>query len=315
MAAASFGQTFTITPLQLITAVSACVNGGNLMQPYVVSRMLNPDGSVAYERSPKAVRQVISEETSEQVRQILEQVVGDPNEGTGRNAAVAGYRIGGKTGTSEKVSLEAQTGQKEYIVSFVGFAPADDPQIALLVFLDTPSNKSGIYVSGGQMAAPVVGNMFADILPYMGIEPEKAEDEEGDVSAPMLIEQSLDEAADILEDMELDYRTIGQGDTVTGQLPVAGESIAKGSRVILYLGGAQVSPNMETVPNLAGLSYESARDLLSGLGLFISTRSPVSGSAQQVVGSQSLAAGTRADHGCVVEVTLIDENESLLGKY
>ena len=315
LAAASFGQTFTITPLQLITAVSACVNGGNLMQPYVVSRMLNPDGSVAYERSPKAVRQVISEETSEQVRQILEQVVGDPNEGTGRNAAVAGYRIGGKTGTSEKVSLEAQTGQKEYIVSFVGFAPADDPQIALLVFLDTPSNKSGIYISGGQMAAPVVGNMFADILPYMGIEPEKAEDEEGDVSAPMLIEQSLDEAADILEDMELDYRTIGQGDTVTGQLPVAGESIAKGSRVILYLGGAQVSPNMETVPNLAGLSYESARDLLSGLGLFISTRSPVSGSAQQVVGSQSLAAGTRADHGCVVEVTLIDENESLLGKY
>ena len=315
LAAASFGQTFTITPLQLITAVSACVNGGNLMQPYVVSRMLNPDGSVAYERSPKAVRQVISEETSEQVRQILEQVVGDPNEGTGRNAAVAGYRIGGKTGTSEKVSLEAQTGQKEYIVSFVGFAPADDPQIALLVFLDTPSNKSGIYISGGQMAAPVVGNMFADILPYMGIEPEKAEDEEGDVSAPMLIEQSLDEAADILEDMELDCRTIGQGDTVTGQLPVAVESIAKGSRVILYLGGAQVSPNMETVPNLAGLSYESARDLLSGLGLFISTRSPVSGSAQQVVGSQSLAAGTRADHGCVVEVTLIDENESLLGKY
>ena len=315
LAAASFGQTFTITPLQLITAVSACVNGGNLMQPYVVSRMLNPDGSVAYERSPKAVRQVISEETSEQVRQILEQVVGDPNEGTGRNAAVAGYRIGGKTGTSEKVSLEAQTGQKEYIVSFVGFAPADDPQIALLVFLDTPSNKSGIYISGGQMAAPVAGNMFADILPYMGIEPEKAEDEEGDVSAPMLIEQSLDEAADILEDMELDYRTIGQGDTVTGQLPAAGESIDKGSRVSLYLGGAQVSPNMETVPNLAGLSYESARDLLSGLGLFISTRSPVSGSAQQVVGSQSLAAGTRADHGCVVEVTLIDENESLLGKY
>lgn len=315
LAAASFGQTFTITPLQLVTAVSACVNGGNLMQPYVVRQMLNPDGSVAYERSPKVVRQVISESTSEKVRQILEQVVGDPNEGTGRNAAVAGYRIGGKTGTSEKVSLEAQTGQKEYIVSFVGFAPADDPQIALLVFLDTPSNKSGIYISGGQMAAPVVGNMFADILPYMGIEPEKAEDEEGDVSAPMLIEQSLDEAADILEDMELDYRTIGQGDTVTGQLPVAGESIAKGSRVILYLGGAQVSPNMETVPNLAGLSYESARDLLSGLGLFISTRSPVSGSAQQVVGSQSLAAGTRADHGCVVEVTLIDENESLLGKY
>ena len=136
-----------------------------------------------------------------------------------------------------------------------------------------------------------------------------------DLQGEALLDLELDEAADILVNMGLDYRTIGQGDTVTGQLPVAGESIAKGSRVILYLGGAQVSPNMETVPNLAGLSYESARDLLSGLGLFISTRSPVSGSAQQVVGSQSLAAGTRADHGCVVEVTLIDENESLLGKY
>ena len=107
--------------------------------------MLNPDGSVAYERSPKAVRQVISEETSEQVRQILEQVVGDPNEGTGRNAAVAGYRIGGKTGTSTKTTEEI-AGNKEYIVSFIGVAPADDPQIALLVLLDDPSSESGIYI-------------------------------------------------------------------------------------------------------------------------------------------------------------------------
>ncbi|MEI3101540.1 MAG: PASTA domain-containing protein [Oscillospiraceae bacterium] len=118
-----------------------------------------------------------------------------------------------------------------------------------------------------------------------------------------------------MSDAGLDYRTIGQGETVTGQLPLSGKSVAKGSQVILYLGGAQVSPNMETVPNLAGLSYESGRDLLSGLGLFISTRSAVSGSAQQVIGSQSLTAGTKADHGCVVEVTLIDENELLLGKY
>ena len=115
LAAASFGQTFTITPLQLVCAVSACVNGGYLMEPYVVQRMLNPDGSVAYEREPHTVRQVISESTSEKVRTILEQVVGDSKEGTGRNAAVKGYRIGGKTGTSEKVSLEAQTGQKEYL--------------------------------------------------------------------------------------------------------------------------------------------------------------------------------------------------------
>ena len=216
LAAASFGQTFTITPLQLICAVSACVNGGKLMQPYVVRQLLNPDGSVAYEREPRLVRQVISETTSQKLCQILEQVVGDPNDGTGRNAAVTGYRIGGKTGTSEKVSLEAQTGQKEYIVSFIGFAPADDPQIALLVFLDTPSNKSGVYVSGGQMAAPVVGRMLADILPYMGVEPSLPEGAGDDASVPMLLELSLEEAKQRLSDCGLDYRCIGWGDTVTG---------------------------------------------------------------------------------------------------
>ena len=315
LAAASFGQTFTITPLQLICAVSACVNGGKLMQPYVVRQLLNPDGSVAYEREPRLVRQVISEATSQKLCQILEQVVGDPNDGTGRNAAVTGYRIGGKTGTSEKVSLEAQTGQKEYIVSFIGFAPADDPQIALLVFLDTPSNKSGVYVSGGQMAAPVVGRMLADILPYMGVEPSLPEGAGDDASVPMLLELSLEEAKQRLSDCGLDYRCIGWGDTVTGQLPAAGTGIAAGSQVILYFGDAQVSPNMETVPELSGLSYDQARDALSRLGLFVSTRSPVNAASGQVVGSQSVPAGTAANHGCIVEVTLIDENESLLGKY
>ena len=315
LAAASFGQTFTITPLQLICAVSACVNGGKLMQPYVVRQLLNPDGSVAYEREPKMVRQVISEETSRKLCQILEQVVGDPNDGTGRNAAVTGYRIGGKTGTSEKVSLEAQTGQKEYIVSFIGFAPADDPQIALLVFLDTPSNKSGVYVSGGQMAAPVVGRMLADILPYIGVEPSLPEGAGDDASVPMLLELSLEEARQRLSDCGLDYRCIGWGDTVTGQLPAAGTGIAAGSQVILYFGDAQVSPNMETVPELSGLSYDQARDTLSRLGLFVSTRSPVNAASGQVIGSQSVPAGTAADHGCIVEVSLIDENESLLGKY
>ena len=315
LAAASFGQTFTITPLQLICAVSACVNGGKLMQPYVVRQLLNPDGSVAYEREPRLVRQVISETTSQKLCQILEQVMGDPNDGTGRNAAVTGYRIGGKTGTSEKVSLEAQTGQKEYIVSFIGFAPADDPQIALLVFLDTPSNKSGVYVSGGQMAAPVVGRMLADILPYMGVEPSLPEGAGDDASVPMLLELSLEEAKQRLSDCGLDYRCIGWGDTVTGQLPAAGTAIATGSQVILYFGDAQVSPNMETVPELSGLRYDQARDTLSRLGLFVSTRSPVNAASGQVVSSQSVPAGTAANHGCIVEVTLIDENESLLGKY
>ena len=316
LAAASFGQTFTITPLQLITAVSACVNGGYLMQPYVVREMLDPEGNVVYQRQPNVRRQVISEETSKKVCGILEQVVGDPKDGTGRNAAVAGYRIGGKTGTSEKVSLEAQTGVKEYIVSFVGFAPADKPQLAVLVFLDTPSDRSGVYISGGQMAAPVVGAMMADILPYLGVEPDlsREEAENMDVAMPSLSGRSLYDAVSRLQDAGLRYRTIGDGKTVTGQLPRAGMSIAGGTQVILYL-DAEASNDLETLPDLSGMSYREARDTLSYYGLYLHTASPVSDADTQLVSSQSIAAGTALEHGAVVTVTLISGDESMLGKY
>lgn len=316
LAAASFGQTFTITPLQLITAVSACVNGGRLMQPYVVSSMLNPDGSVAYERKPTMVRQVISAETSETVRSILEKVVGDPNDGTGRNAAVAGYRIGGKTGTSEKVSLEAQTGEKQYIVSFIGFAPANEPKIAILVFLDTPSNESGIYVSGGQMAAPVVGNMMADILPYLGVEPERDEESgaAGDTKMPSITGQSLGKAIERLDNAKLKYRTIGTGDTVTNQLPKAGSTLASGTQVIVYL-EAEPSTEQESLPDVTGMSYNQARDTLSYYGIYIQTISPVLNGDRQLVSSQNIAEGTLVDHGTVIAVSLISDDDSMLGKY
>ncbi|MBQ2960753.1 MAG: PASTA domain-containing protein [Oscillospiraceae bacterium] len=313
LAAASFGQTFTITPLQLVCAVSACVNGGHLMEPYVVKQAVDEDGSLAYEREPKVLRQVISESTSRTVRETLEQVVGDPNEGTGRNAAVSGFRIGGKTGTSEKVSLEAQTGQKEYIVSFIGFAPADHPEIALLVFLDTPSNASGIYVSGGQMAAPVVGKMMADILPYMGVEPERNE-AETEAVMPMTMGKSLDQARKIIEESGLRCRTIGNGSTVTNQLPAAGSSIAANTQVILYL-DAEISQDIEYMPELTGMSYEKARETLSYYGLYINSLSTVTDAGKQTVNSQSLPAGAELEHGTIVEVTLVDQDESMLGKY
>ena len=316
LAAASFGQTFTITPLQLITAVSACVNGGYLMQPYVVRQILNADGSVASERRPTLRRQVISAETSARVRAILEQVVGDPKEGTGRNAAVAGYRIGGKTGTSEKVSLEARTGIKQYIVSFIGVAPADDPQIAVLVFLDTPSNASGVYVSGGQMAAPVVGSMMADILPYLGVEPILSEEEAArmDVQTPALSGLPVYEAAKRVKESGLRFRSIGSGETVTDQLPAAGQTIARGTEIILYL-GAKPSGEAEILPDLTGMDYGEARDALSYYGLYLRTASPVGETGRQRVGAQSIAAGTALAHGSVVTVTLIDSDETMLGIY
>ena len=311
LAAASFGQTFTITPLQLISAVSACVNGGNLMKPYVVGKITDASGNTVKEKVPETIRQVISAQTSEKVRTILERVVGDRNEGTGRNAAVDGYKIGGKTGTSEKVSLEAKTGKKEYIVSFVGFAPADDPKIAVLIFLDTPSDKSGVYISGGQMAAPVVGRMMADILPYMHIENDS--EKNASTVMPMLLNKDITEARPLLDDCSLRYRTIGDGSVITAQLPAAGTSIAEGTEVILYF-DAEISRESETLPDVTGMSYEDARDALSYYGIYINSISPVD-DMKETVSWQSISPGSVMKHGAVVEVSLMKDDEAMLGRY
>lgn len=313
LAAASFGQTFNITPLQLITAVSACVNGGYLMQPYLVQSTTSPDGTVT-EHDSTPVRQVISEETSAKVRQILEQVVGDSTEGTGRNAYVAGYRIGGKTGTSTKTTEEI-AGNKEYIVSFIGFAPADDPQIALLVLLDNPSSESGIYVSGGQMAAPVVGKMMADILPYLGLEPEYSDSElqTMDRAVPDVMGLSIAEAQSKLAESGLSCRVIGSGGAVTSQLPAANSVIASGSEVLLYADAAPTGGG--SVPNLNGMTYSQAREALAAMGLFIGSDSSVTDADNQLVSGQDIRAGTSAKAGTVITVTLYENDEDLLGIY
>lgn len=313
LAAASFGQTFNITPLQLITAVSACVNGGYLMQPYLVQSTTSPDGAVT-EHDSTPVRQVISEETSAKVRQILEQVVGDSTEGTGRNAYVAGYRIGGKTGTSTKTTEEI-AGNKEYIVSFIGFAPADDPQIALLVQLDNPSSESGIYVSGGQMAAPVVGKMMADILPYLGLEPEYSDSElqTMDRAVPDVMGLSIAEAQSKLAESGLSCRVIGSGGAVTSQLPAANSVIASGSEVLLYADAAPAGGG--SVPNLNGMTYSQAREALAAMGLFIGSDSSVTDADNQLVSGQDIRAGTSAKAGTVITVTLYENDEDMLGIY
>lgn len=313
LAAASFGQTFNITPLQLITAVSACVNGGYLMQPYLVQSTTSPDGAVT-EHDSTPVRQVISEETSAKVRQILEQVVGDSTEGTGRNAYVAGYRIGGKTGTSTKTTEEI-AGNKEYIVSFIGFAPVDDPQIALLVLLDNPSSESGIYVSGGQMAAPVVGKMMADILPYLGLEPEYSDSElqTMDRAVPDVMGLSIAEAQSKLAESGLSCRVIGSGGAVTSQLPAANSVIASGSEVLLYADAAPTGGG--SVPNLNGMTYSQAREALAAMGLFIGSDSSVTDADNQMVSGQDIRAGTSAQAGTVITVTLYENDEDMLGIY
>ncbi len=314
LAAASFGQTFNITPLQLITAVSACCNGGNLMKPYVVKEIREPDGKIVSRTEPSIVRQVISENTSETVCHMLEQVVGDKLEGTGRNAYVAGYRIGGKTGTSTNTTIEATTGVKQYIVSFLGVAPMDDPQVAVLVLLDSPENNQPTYVSGGSMGAPTVGNIMEDILPYLGVEPQYTEDEQQtiDRAVPKITGLSADDAKAKLAAEGFTYRVIGEGGAVTAQIPAPNSVVAASSQVLIYC-GAEPSAELETVPDLTGTTYSIARQTMGSKALFIKASGPITDPSAIVVSKQSIEAGAMVEHGTVVEVTVSDN--SMLGRY
>lgn len=307
LAAASFGQTFNITPIQLITAVSACCNGGYLMEPYLIKSTLDSEGNAISTTEPKVVRQVVSEETSATVCGMLEQVVCDKKEGTGKNAYVAGYRIGGKTGTSEKVSKQVETGDDEYIVSFIGVAPMDDPKIAILTLLDNPSSSCGVLVGGGQMCAPTVGKMMADILPYMGYEPQYNDDDQKQIdrSVPDIAGMSLADAQAAVTKAGFTYRVIGTGGTVTDQLPAANSVIAANSQVIIYC-DEKPSTSLETVPDLTGMSYSVARQQLGSIALFVRTSGAISDSGSLVVTNQSVKAGTQVEHGTVINVTIID---------
>ena len=312
LAAASFGQTFTITPLQLITAVSASVNGGRLMQPYVVGEVLDSEGNIVEQREPTVVRQVVSEETSARVCEILEQVVGNPN-GTGNNAYVAGYRIGGKTGTSEDVVYEAQTGTKRYIVSFIGIAPMDDPQVAVLVLLKSPGPNANTYVSGGQMAAPTVGSIMADILPVLGVDPVYSgeEAEAVDRSVPRVIGKELEEAEATMSSSGFTCRVVGSGPTVTAQLPRSGSTVAANSEIVLYC-GEEIPDETVTMVDLTGLSYEDARIVMNWSGLYINGEGALLGSSAYVA-RQSVAEGDELPLGSVVTVSLSDSSN--LGRY
>ena len=317
LAAASFGQTFNITPLQLVRAISAVVNGGYLMQPYLIKEIVSAEGETISRTEPTVIRQVISRETSETMCRMLEQVVCDKVEGTGKNAYVAGYRIGGKTGTSTDTVQEAATGTKEYIVSFIGVAPMDDPQICILVLLDNPDEACGVYVSGGNMGAPTVGNMMADILPYLGVEPSYTEEELEfmDRSVPNLVGLPLNVAEQLLEDQGLTWRVIGDGSSVTIQMPAANSVVAAKSQIVLFADGIP-SPDLEEVPDLTGLPYDIARQRLGYLALFINTDShSVLDSQSVVVARQSIEPGEKVEHGTVVRVTLTDTDTSTNGRY
>ena len=233
----SFGQTFKLTPIQLVRAIASVVNGGYLLEPYIVSEVVDADGDTVLKQEPTVIRRTIKEETSKTMCQLMRSVV---TEGTAKNASVAGFSIGGKTGTSEKIDVLDENGNPtlDKIVSFVGFAPMEKPEYIVLVALDTPSRSTGIYISGGVMAAPPVGAVMADILPYLGVARSYAEgDPAGQtVQVPNLIGMSKKEAQALLKSLNLSAQWAYDGDIVTDQLPAAGVRVAGGSDVLLYLG-------------------------------------------------------------------------------
>ena len=228
----SFGQTFKITPLQLVRGIASVVNGGKLLEPYIVSEIQDEQGNVVFRQEPTVVRRTIGEETSATMRTLIRSVV---TEGTAKNANVPGFSIGGKTGTSEKIDVFDDKGQRvlDKIVSFVGIAPMENPEYIVLAALDTPSRATGIYISGGVMAAPTVGAILGDILPYLRV--AKSERPET-VQVEELLGLSRKEAEKRLKSMDLTPVFTGEGEQVTDQLPLPGETVEKGSQVLVYLG-------------------------------------------------------------------------------
>lgn len=312
LAVASFGQGLTVTPIQLVTAISAVINGGHLMTPYVVQSVTDGDGNVISYHDPQEVRQVISQDTSDLVRSMMESVV---SSGTGKNARSDRYSIGGKTGSSETI-INGSRDNDRTIVSFVGFAPADDPEIVVLLAFDAPkpaspgSNNiaSGTYISGGAMAAPLAGELITNILDYMGTG-ETSGSSTGIQSAtmPNLSHQVLAEGQRVLNNKGLNYRLVGEGDVITDQLPLPGANIPQGSTVVLYMGGAEKDATQVTVPNVLGRSYSSAKSTLEKAGLYISA-SGTDGSASMLALSQSVEAGSLVNPGTVVQVRFIDNS-------
>lgn len=299
LACYAFGQNFTVTPLALIAAQAACVNGGYLHTPYLVERITDSNGNVTYRHDNTPVRQVISEQTSATVRECLEYVVAS---GTGKNGQVAGYRIGGKTGTADK----GQTG--DVVVSFLCFAPADDPQVIMLITMDTPSRATGTYVSGGNMVAPTASTVMAEILPYLGVEPSySAEELLGmDTTVPNVIGMSVEEAKAKLKDRALSYKIVGDGETITDQTPAGGAIIPGKSSVILYV-GEEKSTDKCVVPHLIGKTPSEANTTATAAGLLIRFSGTTGSESSSVrVLSQSIDEGTEVEAGTVITVQLGD---------
>ncbi len=305
LAVASFGQNFAITPIQMITACAAVANGGYVLQPYVVSKITDSDGNVVKNMEKKVKRQVISKETSDKMNEML----GYNTQTAGATSGyVTGYKVAGKTGTSEKIGSKSESSfGEDYIASFCGYAPADDPQIAMLVFFDTPSGKA---YYGSQVSSPVFINIMSEVLPYLQIKTDYTEEELEyvDVSAGDYTGISVSEAQTAVEKDGFTYTVKGSGETVISQIPPVSSKISKGGNIVLYTDSTSQQETV-TVPNLIGYSASEVNSVASTYGLNVSFSGAASSNG--ISSSQDIAEGTSISPGTVITVSFASSDTTV----
>ena len=296
LSSASFGQTNSLTPIQVCTGLCAIANGGKLLQPYLVSSIADANGKTVKKTQTKEIRQVISADTSEKVRKMMKSVV---DNGTGKNGYVAGYSVGGKTGTSTKLG-ESKNGEGDkYIVSFGAIAPSDDPEIAMLIIVDEPNQDLG----GGALCAPIAAQVTQEAMNVLGIEPKYNDSEMKDLSkqTPNVVGKSLDEAKKTLEENNLNFVVVGDDSTVTRQCPSGADTIPNGGTVYLYTDDSE--KQTVNVPNFIGLTVNEAKDLASSSNLNIQIAGNSMSSGTVVAYRQSEETQAKVEKGTVVTVT------------
>ena len=306
LAVASFGQNFTITPIQMITACAAVSNGGYVVQPHVVSKITDSKGNVIKTVDKKIKRQVISDDTSKKMNEYLEY-------NTERQGAAAGYisgyKVAGKTGTTEKrgVTKVESSFSEDYISSFCGYAPADDPQIAMLVFFDTPDGDA---YYGSQVSSPVIINIMSEVLPYLDVKTSYTDEELGyvDASAGDYTGVSVDEAKTAVEADGFTATVKGNGSTVISQIPTVSSGLQKGGSIVLYTDSDSQSETV-SVPSLIGLSPDEVNDVASAYGLNVSFSGATTSSGTS--SSQNIEAGTSVSPGTVITVSFADSSSTL----
>lgn len=291
LASSSFGQSFQITPIQMVTAINAIANDGKLMQPYVVSKTLDNEGNVVSQNQPVEKRQVVSESTSEKIMASMEQVALN---GTARNAYVAGYRVGGKTGTSDKLNNVG-----EVAASFVGVAPSNDPSVTVLIVVDEPEGATG----GGAVAAPVAGEVIEETLTYLNVERQYNDSEKAllDVQVPSVIGNDVSEAQSSLENDKFSVRVVGEGDKVISQMPASGQYIPQGGVIVLYTED-QKKKLKTVVPDFLGMTITEANYAAINAGINIKVSGNSLSEESMTAYRQSAEKGSEIEYGSTVTV-------------